>query len=152
MNMPQTAKPEITDLEANLAVHNAGAAAESAASQQGMGADEASSILDGAAGLVIAGKHFKALHPAFLLLSPKVDALAEKEPLLYSGGVSKAVAAFLLYDPRAAKAIIDMGDAAAFRDAVLEFTLDFTTDDFARLNRWLEAEYKRLAGGSEGNA
>ncbi|MBE7497123.1 MAG: hypothetical protein HS117_19450 [Verrucomicrobiaceae bacterium] len=145
-------KPVITDLAANLAIHNAGAEAERLASQQGMGRDEARSILDGAAGLVIAGKTFKALHPAFLLLSPEVDELAKQEPLLYSGGVSKAVAAFLLYDPRAAKALIDAGDAQAFRRAVLDFTLDFTTDDFARLNKWLEAEYKRLAGDDAGNA
>ncbi len=144
-------KPVITDLQANLAVHNAGQAAEAAASQRGIGADEARSIMDGAAGLVIAGKTFRALHPAFLLLSPEVDELAKQEPLLYSGGVSKAVAAFLLYDPRAAKALIDTGDATAFRKAVLDFTLDFTTDDFARLHAWLEREYQRMAGGA-GNA
>jgi hypothetical protein len=145
-------KPEITDLEANLAIHNAGHEAEQAARQQGMGRDEAKSILDGAAGLVIAGKTFRALTPAFLLLSPEVDELAKQEPLLYSGGVSKAVAAFLLYDTRAAKDIIDTGDAKAFRRAVLDFTLDFTVDDFARMNRWLETEYQRLKGDDAGNA
>ena len=149
---PNAEKPIITDLEANLAVHNAGHEAEQAARQQGMGRDEAKSILDGAAGLVIAGKAFRALHPAFLLLSPEVDELAKQEPLLYSGGVSKAVAAFLLYDPRAAKTLIDTGDAKVFRKAVLDFTIDFTTDDFAAMNRWLEAEYKRLAGDDAGNA
>ena len=147
----EQSKPVITDLQANLAIHNAGQAAEAAASTRGIGADDAKAILDGAAGLTIAGKTFRALHPAFLLLSPEVDKLAEKEPLLYQGGVAKAVAAFLLYDPRAAKALIDLGDASAFRRAVLDFTLDFTTDDFTRLNRWLETEYQRLAGDA-GNA
>jgi len=148
----EEAKDEITDLEVNLAVHAAGDAAEKEARQQGMGRDEGRSILDGAAGLVIAGKSFKSLHPAFLLLSPEVDEFAKSEPLLYSGGVSKAVAAFLLYDPRAAKRLIDAGDARAFRLAVLEFSLDFTTADFERLNKWLELEYRRLAGDDSGNA
>lgn len=140
---PPAEKPVISELAANAAVHLAGQQAEQATLSQGISPEEADTLLDGAAGLTIKGVTFPPVHPAYLLMLGKIGKLAEKEPLLNACG-GKLVSAFLVGNPKVAKALIDSGDAATFAEAVHAFMEPFDIDDVKRIQRWIVKEFSRL--------
>lgn len=148
MNSPTAAKPPISELHANAAVHLAGQQAEAEANANGMSQTEADTLLDGASGLTIKGVTFPPIHPAYLLMLGKIDKLAEKEPLLNTCE-GKLVSAFLVGRPKEAKQLVDAGDAAAFAEAVCQFMAPFTIDDVKRIQGWIVNEFKRLNGAED---
>lgn len=146
-------KPVITQREANQMAFNAGVAAEQAARSQGVSGDDAATLLDAASGgTVIAGVKFPPLMPAFVLMQDRLQAFAKAKPILDHPSADCASTAFILHDPKRAWAMLRSKEPDAveqFYEAVIEFGLQFTTDDFRKLFDWIAAEMRRMQSVGE---
>lgn len=146
-------KPVITQREANQMAFNAGVAAEQAAKSQGVGGEDAATLLDAASrGIVIAGVKFPPLMPAFVLMQDRLQAFAKAKPILDHPSADCAATAFILHDPKRAWAMLRSKEPEAveqFYEAVIDFGLQFTTDDYQRLFAWIGAELRRMQSGGE---
>lgn len=139
-------KPTISELEANWNIHLAGLRAEKEAREKGVTEDQASTLMDAAAGgRVVAGVLFPPITAAYMLMLNRVEELAKTEPVLGTEMGNLAALALILHSPEKAWALIRSGSPQLFADAVTEFAMLFTLAQLKELMSWVGEESKRLA-------
>lgn len=139
-------KPTLSEVEVNWNIHFAGLKAEQEARAAGVTDDQASTLLDAAAGgRIVAGLRFPPIHAGYMLMMSRVERLAKTEPALASDMGNLASLAFILHSPELAWTMLKFGDAQFFADAITEFSTRFTLDQLKDLMSWVGEEGRRLA-------